>query len=191
MKQRSSENDDKFDLEPDWQTLRPEFEAETRETFLERILNEANEVAVEKLRGEFTDRALTVEALVDSIGRSVQVFIDEWFKALRAQDRAGLIEVIIDEQNLSPSEMRGFVRSLPLSFLNNAAKSAFTGASGIHALLSVEYSRRAGIAKDFTIRRVGSRVQVTVRTSDDKKLQFFLDDSFEIDPMEAVTCQKL
>jgi len=170
-------SDDGFDLESDWQLVRPQPQATPRPDIFQRTLAEAQQRALARISEKYQGKAATDGYLVDS----VQIFMDEWFQCLRSQDRAGLVEAIIEGQNMSSSEIRGFVRALPMTFLVRVSEAALSGAKGIHALLSVECNRRTGVVRDYEIKRIGDRIRVDVFTGDQKTFHFFLDDDFQVD----------
>lgn len=57
------------------------------------------------------------ELLVEVVTLGVKDFMRHWRQTLRNQDPAGLIEIVLEGQHLSPSDIQGFVRALPRTLL--------------------------------------------------------------------------
>jgi hypothetical protein len=130
-------------------------------------------------------RPLTTEILADLVSTGVRVFMEKWHEGLRGHDLAGLIEIVLEGQSLSPDEMRGFVRALPQSLLQRIASSALGSATGIHGLMAVEFARRQGEVQDYVLRSDSGKVVVEFVNRGGQQASFYLDETFKINESSA------
>lgn len=103
---------------------------------------------------QYANQPLDAETLARMISKTVGVFMEKWYEGLRGQNLAGLMELVLEGQNLPLPELKGFVRALPATLLEQVTRSAIgSSASGIHLILAMElHMRRRGI-EDYTLDR--------------------------------------
>jgi hypothetical protein len=133
--------------------------------------------------GKFVGTPLGPENLAQMMGTAVRTFMQHWYEDLRNQDLAGLIEIVLEGQNLTPVEMTDFVHSLPTSLIERIAQSAMGTANGIHGLMGLEFARRTGKLQEYKITRdpLNERVYVEFFDSVRKRpIQLYLDEKFDL-----------
>jgi hypothetical protein len=126
---------------------------------------------------------ITTERMVQMISHAVQIFMEQWHEGLRNQNLAGLIEIVLEGQDLPPDELQGFIRALPKSLLERIARSALGSATGVHGLLAIEHAfRKTGVPVYTIARDPGSanRICVSFTDTDDQQVKFFLDETFDL-----------
>lgn len=179
---------DPEDFDDDWQDIRPKP--------LVRIISDqpsrlkdamvlASETAAFDLAQKsksYVGKPVTSEILRSIAAQAVRLFMERWYDGLRGQNLAGLIEIVIEGQDLDPSEMSSFIRALPTRLVEKIADSAVESGTGVHGLMGIEYARRTGRLGDYSIGRdPGSDNRVYVRfRKGDKDIEFFLDEHFEL-----------
>lgn len=132
------------------------------------------------------------EVLVDITAKAVRTFMGHWYKALRGQNLAGLLELVLEGQDLTPTEMKEFLQALPTSLLQKVVSSAIGSATGTHALVAVEYMMRQRSVRNYRLLKEGSAVVVTfVDPVTLNEVRFTLDETFkglsELDPDRPAT----
>lgn len=130
------------------------------------------------LRGQ----ALTPEVIGTIVAKAVRLFAEHWYEQLRGQDLSGLIEIVLEGQDLTPTEMKSFIKALPTDLIEKIARSAVGSGNGVHGLMGIEHARRCGRIADYSIGRdpgSGNRVYVRFRRGD-KDVEFFLDEHFDL-----------
>jgi hypothetical protein len=180
--------DDADDLEECWREIRPQPNVQiitTQPSRLRDALELACETTAFDLAQECRDlhgKLLTPEDLGTIVSKAVRLFMTRWYEGLRSQNLAGLIEIVLEGQDLSPSEMTAFVRALPTKLIEKIADSAVGSGTGVHGLMGVEHARRNGALRDYSIGRdPGSDNRVYVRfRRGDRDVEFFLDEHFEL-----------
>lgn len=182
-------NDD--DLEAYWGEIRPESPIKVirldKPSRIEDAMAYASETAAHDLATEcqhFLDQPMTPEILGTIVAKGIRLFMERWVKTLRGQDLAGLIEIVLEGQDLSPHEMKNFVQSLPTRLIQRMAEASIGSGSGtgIHGLIGVEAARREGRVPDYSIGRdPGSDNRVYVRFQrEGRDIEFFLDEYFKV-----------
>ncbi len=132
-----------------------------------------------------TNRPFTGELLADVAAKGVEIFMRKWFEHLRSQDLAGLIEVVLEGQHLSPNEMKGFLTALPEGLLERIQKASIGTVTGVHALIAFELHRRKRSITDYTLTKEGQRTRVEFRDPGrGVPISFYLDEAFEGLPKE-------
>lgn len=162
-----------FELEKSWDALRQSNQEPRKPTLVQRSLWDVLNKVTNDLVEDVDDKTLAL------VTWGIQTFIKEWTDNLRNQDTAGLIEIVLERQNLSNSELQGFVQALPLTLLGKISKSGLGGGSGIHALMALEVARRNGQVA-YVIRKIGERVRVDA-TNEQGAFQFYIDDDIDVD----------
>jgi hypothetical protein len=119
------------------------------------------------------------------VSKGIEVFMQKWFEHLKSQDLAGLIEVVLEGQQLSPEEMKGFLMALPGSLLERITKASIGTVTGVHALVAFELHRRKRNITDYTLSKEGERTKVEFRDpSRQVPISFYLDDAVQGIPKE-------
>lgn len=175
------------ELEDYWDDIRATSPLRIVKNDLDGQLQLAAEKAAFDLAREFDEHAgktLTGELFGKMVAMGVRQFMKHWREGLKSHDLAGLIEIVLEGQDLSPDELQGFVQALPASLLKRVAASAVGTANGLHGLMGVEVARRDGdvIAWSF-VKDSTRRDTLKVRFTDKRErvMDFFLDDPFELD----------
>ena len=143
------------DFNEDWADLGHSTDQEPPKT-LHQTLEDAACITI----GKVMDMGLKPD-LSDAEGVSkvlevvINTFMDELFTELGRQDVAGVVGFLIQSQRWTPSEVKGFVQSLPLSFLRRVVTCAQERENGYHLLFSLEDHRRAGSIDDYQLGRDG------------------------------------
>lgn len=176
------------DLQESWKELRgPKSPIEiitNRATDLKSQVTIAAAKASAKLakytNDKYNQEPVTGELLADVATKGVELFMEQWLDVLKSRDLAGLIEVVLEGQQLSPEEMKGFLRSLPDSLLNRIVDSSYGSVTGTHALIAFEKHRRVRGIADYSLFKEGQRTKVSfldpVRML---QVEFYLDEAFE------------
>lgn len=133
------------------------------------------------IKKKYDQKAVTSEMLADVVTTGVRMFLERWRTLLTDQNLTGLIEIVLEGQHLTASEMQGFVQALPLTLLTKIANSAVGTVSGTHALLSMEIHRRAGSGPEYTMGSEGRKIWVEfVHPGRNEAVRFFTDEAFEV-----------
>ncbi len=175
------------ELEECWADIRPPRAIEvvsTRGGEIDGLLTVAAEQTIFELTKHIRkkhDHALaTNEVLADIVGSGIRIFMLKWREALRSQNLSGLIEIVLEGQQLTVDEMRGFVQSLPTSILQRIASSVTGSATGTHALMSLEYLRRQGDVA-YQLGTTGTRIWAEFSHPRTKEtVHFYLDETFKL-----------
>ena len=128
-------------------------------------------------------KELTPEVLSDLVSKYVSTFLANWRTGLREQSILGLIEVILENQDLTPEELRKFISALPLSLLKKLLEAANINrtANGVHGILAVEMHCRDGLVSDYTIGRESGRFYIEfVDARTEGTVRVFTDDFFKV-----------
>lgn len=147
------------------------------------MLNIACEKAAFELAKKFRQYSgvsMTTDLLAEVVSTGVRIFMEKWHEGLRGHNLAGLIEIVLEGQSLTPDEMRGFVRALPRSLLERISSSALGSATGIHGLMAVEFARRQGEVRDYTLRPESGRIRVEFVNQQGQEVSFYLDETFKL-----------
>lgn len=128
---------------------------------------------------ECRNAPVTPEVFARFINIGVNNFMKSWHQQLRGVGLPGLIEIVLEGQQLPPQEMKGFMEALPTSFLRRVAESAVGSASGTHGLVALEYHRRMGAISSYEMGEDKGRVWVRFAPSPGISLTFFLDEPFD------------
>lgn len=135
---------------------------------------------------QYEGKTLTGDDFAKIVGSGLQLFMRHWYEELRRQDSASLVGLVLGGQDMTPEELKGFIRALPLSLLKRIAKEGLVGglASGTHALLAVEADFRENAGRDYELRRDGldGKLLVTMYPArlNGAPLSFKLDEKFEV-----------
>lgn len=124
------------------------------------------------------------DVIAKLVTTGIRQFMSHWKEGLTGQNLAGLIEIVLEGQGLTPDEMLGFVQALPESLIQRICKSAVGSASGVHGLMAIEYHRRRGTVSNLRVEASDGRVKVAFRGRGEGDTHFFLDDPFELDGMD-------
>lgn len=128
---------------------------------------------------KYHNHPVTGELLSDVALMAVSRFLKNWHAHLKGLNLPGLIEIVLEGQDLSPEEMKGFMKAIPTSLLRRIAESAVGSASGTHGLVAVEFAQRQGRIASYTIDKRQDRVCVEFQKGADTVL-FFLDEPFDL-----------
>jgi hypothetical protein len=128
------------------------------------------------------------------ISKTVGVFMEKWYEGMRGQNLAGLIELVLQGQQLSPVELKGFVRALPQALLERIVTSTIgatgTYGKGLHALMAVEIHLRKSAIRDYTLSKEGERLHIEfIDPKRDAIVKFFLDEPLRVDDEEKTPTQ--
>jgi hypothetical protein len=183
-----SDKPEELDLESYWDDIRvrsPIRLVSTQASNIKDSLTLAGEKTIFDLQKEFKKhigQPSTIELMAEMMTLAVRTFMKHWYEDLRHQDLAGLVEIVLEGQNLTPVEMQKFVRALPQSLVERIAKSAMGTANGIHGLIGIEHAYRTGNLQDYKIiRDINDRVYVEFTDPKRKRqVQFFLDEKFDL-----------
>ena len=179
------------DLEDYWGEVRPESPIKVirldKPSRIEDAMVYASETTAHDLAKEcrqFLNKPITPEILSVIVSKGIRLFMERWVQSLKGQDLAGLIEIVLEGQDLSPVEMRTFVQSLPTRLIQRMAQASIGSGkgTGIHGLIGVEAARRNGQLPDYSIGRdPGSDNRVYVRFQrEGRNVEFFLDEYFDV-----------
>ncbi len=138
---------------------------------------------LETFSKSYLGKELTSEVLNELISKYVATFLANWRTGLREQSILGLIEVILENQDLTPEELRKFLGALPESLLKRLLKAASDShtANGVHGILAVEVHCRDGLVSDYTIGRESGRFYVEfVDARTEGTVRVFTDDFFKV-----------
>jgi hypothetical protein len=177
---------EELDLEEFWADIRPKpsvVVVSDRVSDLKGQLLIASEKAGFELAQKFRDyagTALDTDLLAKIISEGVKVFMEKWFEGLRDRDLSGLIEIVLEGQRLTPTEMQGFVRALPDPLITKIVNSAIASGTGIHALMALEKYRRSG-RQEYVVEVVSGQVQVRFTTPNNQEVVFNLYESFNLE----------
>jgi len=180
-------DDDQDDLEECWKELERQPLVEvirTRGSDIDNMMEVAAEKAIFDLKKYILERhehkdVADVGVLSDIVTTGVKMFLKKWQGELRTQNLAGLIEIVLEGQSLSPDELQGFLRALPMSLLTRIAESVVGSATGTHALMSLEYIRRTA-GNPYTIGAIGHRIWAEFAHPRTREVvRFFLDEEFK------------
>jgi hypothetical protein len=168
------------DLESYWQDIKATARIKPVQG---RISNarEGLEIATLKVLHKLGEPSEAQQHLREVIGR---VF-EEWLSSLAGGTSAGMLEVVLQGQNLPFDELRDFVKTLPHTFLERAvAEGALSKrASGVHALLALELLQRTGELSDYSLRQDtdGTLLAEFRPHGGQDTLTFRLDESFDLE----------
>ena len=115
------------------------------------------------------------------ISKGIELYFRKWYETCKEQTLATTFELILTR--MTPQEMTEFLHNIPYRTLHRMTEegSDISYATGVHALMALEDSRRRTESPHYTIDTYGDRIRVTflVRQSDEE-VQFFLDEQFKI-----------
>lgn len=181
--------DEALDLEADWGSVRappPTVVANGRKGDIKSSLAVAAAKAQAQLAaqfGELSGQPLTSDDLARMTAEGTRLFIQHWHEAMRQTDMAGLVEVILDGQSLTVDELKGFVRALPMSLVQRIVESGMSLATGVHALMAVEFQfRRGHMPRDYALSRDLAQNLVIAFTDKEsgREVKFKLTEKFEV-----------
>jgi hypothetical protein len=189
----SLSDDDKTKV---WDDFEECWDAIRRETPIRLVKNRASdlheqlEIACAKTAFElagfvkqFDHQALDSTVIAKIVAKSTTIFMEKWREGLKGQNLTGLIEIVLESQDLSTTEMKGFLQALPSSLVQRILDSAIGAgdASGVHALIALESTMRVRGIKDYTIGKTDGRISVEFLDPTHSKLvKFFLDEAFSV-----------
>lgn len=125
------------------------------------------------------------EVLSDIVAKGVQLFIEKWDARVRSYNLVGLLEVILEGQDLNPVEVKGFIRALPDRLIRKVIHDSIGPAQGIQAFMAVEHLYRVKRLKaDYSIHK-NSRGRIFLRVPHGEEvIDIYLDDTFDGLPPE-------
>jgi hypothetical protein len=170
-----------LDLSEDWQLLQPERDVLKQPRFHNL---DAMQKAIERKAIDHTllacDRipGVSKEALERIVSRSVKTSLSMWTMALDEQGTEGLLEYLLLGASLTEAELVALLRSMPMSLLDRILASASKSATGLHALISLEWHRRNGGNVQYRIDHQG---QVLFTDPKHGEIGFYLDESIKTD----------
>jgi hypothetical protein len=184
---------DPEDLESYWEDVRAKIahgipKTPTTEALLETATRHTAQSLGKYINEKWADHPASGEVLGDITAKGIQLFIETLLTHLRVQTMTTLFEIILEGQRLSADELKGFVRALPLGVIERAVREgSFGEATGIHALLAVEYHHRMSGDRDYMLSNTGEGLQVTTYPArlGGKTLSFKLDERFQADPSRS------
>jgi len=172
--------DEDLDLSSDWDLLRPSdpkpkepkyYDLDSIRADIERKAIDHVLLACDKIPGPSKQNLQLI------VERSVKYAMHEWTKTLDEQGTEGLIEFFLLGSSLSEEELSGLLRAIPETLLHRILASSTKSATGIHALISLEWHRRNGAsALNYRIDQQG---QVVFQDPTHGEIGFFLDDRFK------------
>jgi hypothetical protein len=183
-----NEKEEELDLESYWDDVRvhaPIRIVNTEGSNVRDGMLLAGEKTIFDLKAAFAKynhKPLTTDMLAEMMGQAVRMFMKHWYDDLRGKDLAGLVEIVLEGQNLEPQEMSGFLRALPMTLLERIARSAIGTANGVHGLIGVEHARRVNRIADYTIAQ-DINGQVYFQFNDPRTgrcIRCFLNEKFEL-----------
>ena len=129
----------------------------------------------------FLGKELTSEILGTVVSKFVATFLTNWRAGLRDQSILGLIEVILEDDALTPEELKNFLKALPFSLLSRLVDHVSGNATGVHAILAIEMRRRSSQLPDYDIGKESGRFYVEFVDSKTQGLvRVFTDDFFKV-----------
>ncbi len=139
-----------------------------------------------RLVREHQGQDLTADLLSKLMAKAVSIFMEKWYEGLRGQNLSGLIELVLQGQQLPPDELKGFVQALPSSLLKRIVESAIgaTGVygNGLHALMAIELHLRSQNIRQYQLTQMGMRLHIEFHDPKrDAVVKFFLDEPIEHD----------
>lgn len=183
---------DEDDLDDDWDVFLKDIPIPEEYPF-KKDLDEAAEVTKKEIIA-FVDglghQPLNGETFGNIIAKAVHVFLACLQDRLKRKDLVGLIGVVLEGQGLNPEELKGFVRALPDKMIDRMVTSVLTSASGIQALLAIEWHFREGnLLADYSLGVTAlGRMYAKIPQPNDEEIVLFLDDQFDgIPPKPEIT----
>lgn len=175
------------DLQDYWKEIRPKStiilvsgRASDMRSHLEMAAAKASAKLAKYTNDKHSHQMITGEVLADVAVQGVALFMEEWNNSLKSQNLAGLIELVLEAQDLSPSEMRGFLQALPLSLIDRMLDSSIGTVPGVHALVALEKHMRTKSIRDYTLSKEGLRIRVDfIDPVRQIPLSFYLDEAFQ------------
>jgi hypothetical protein len=186
----NKEEEEWEDLQDCWKELRPPSLITVVSNRASDLLSQLNIVAAKVTHelshytnSKYANRPMTGDLLADVMSKGIEIFMQRWYEHLKSQDLAGLIEVVLEGQQLSPAEMKGFLNAMPQSLLERISEASIGTVTGVHALIAFEYHRRKRSIIDYTLSKEGVRTKVSfVDPSRGLPIEFYLDEAFEGNP---------
>lgn len=180
--------DDEIPLEEFWNEIRKfpiEIQSPKLQEQLEIICKETATELAEKCQ-EFIRKPLDAETLAFITAQGIGIFFEKWHEGIKSQNLAGLIEIVLEGQDLTPEDLQGFIRALPLSLLEQVTQSVIGSASGTHALLAFEWHYRKGTIRGFEIfRNTEGKVAVKVITPKEQEIVFPIEEKFDFENLDG------
>lgn len=112
--------------------------------------------------------------------KATHILLTQWEDALKKEDLAGLLLFILEGMNLSPTEIKGFLRALPPPILRRVLNSVVGKANGLHALVSLEICYRLEGTTDYTLHQTDEKQLYVVVPHKDEEITLWLDDHFTL-----------
>lgn len=162
----SKEDREWDELQEAWKAVRPPPIIQVVSNRPSDLLSQLTLVAAEttfelkKVFKKYDGQSLTSDLLAEVASKGVEVFMRRWFQHLKSHDLAGLIEIVLDGQQLSPNEMKGFLQALPDSLVQRIIDSSVGTVTGVHALMAFESHRRERHITDYTLTKEGERTKI-------------------------------
>jgi len=172
---------DRFDL--DWEALQKKslIRVTTNHSYdFEAQLEVACEKTVFDLTHLFRKHQVSAETAQELMGEMVRRFTSHWKESLKNQDLAGLVEYILEGQQLSNVELSSYLRALPLTFITRICDPEVGGGdnTGIKQVMGVELARRNGTASYQVTKKYGQFCLEVVDLIRDVKFDVFLFEVF-------------
>lgn len=174
------------DLESCWDEIRQRSPIRLVKSGATRI-SDGLEVACQKTAFDLTARfrsevgsTLTTEQLGKIIAESARLFLVHWRDHLASQDLAGLIEIVLEDAQISAHELTTFMQALPSSLLERCATSTLGSTRGVHALSAIELARRNVGLPQYTVTEDGGRKKISFHDHErDSTVSFYADEEFD------------
>lgn len=130
---------------------------------------------------KYVNQPLDAANLSKLLADAIKIFMEKWYEGMRGQNLAGLLELVLEGQDLPLSELKGFVQALPVSMLERVVRSAVgSSGSGIHLVMAMELHMRQRNITDYTLDREAGRLFIEfVDPKRDAHIKFFLDEVVE------------
>lgn len=178
------------ELQESWAELRPPSKiiavtgrASDMKSHLELACAKTLPVLEKYTNDKYNAKPVTSAMLADIMAQGISIFMEKWHDELRSQNIAGLIEIILEAQDLSPTDMKGFIQALPLNLLDRILDSAIGLVPGVHGLIAIERALRARNIRDYTLGKEGARTYVSFfEPNRQVPVKFYLDEWFEGKP---------
>lgn len=172
-------------LEDDWFDLRPQ--TTTLIQAPESGLKGAIDIAAAKTEQDLTTWAQKNPGALDVpvyVARGMKIFWGHLSDELKGINLTGLIEIILTQQNMSGTELKGFLRSIPITLLQRITESPLgASAKAIHGLIALEVLVRTDLENDYSLTTLpsgGLEVSLLPRKTPRDRLTFTLDESFSL-----------
>lgn len=124
-------------------------------------------------------KEVTPELFREITNTAISKFLEHWRLGLSDRKILGLIEVILEKQELPLTEVQAFLQAMPLSVLTSLISDVKDTANGVVGILALEVHRRKGKIQGYTLGREGGRLFVDTQHPLGL-IRVFTDDSFPV-----------